>query len=363
MWTGFRPIGIKAVDNLTKEEITSPSTNNNETSNNVNSNNQRYCPPSKDASGNYTSDECILVKTLTCPDTNKSSYQDKNACDGDFYDTKNNNLVQCAKDSKGTNADSGYLQSSGNEVHADGSKYYYWSGGAVVGSANTLEQDCQANGGQFILYGNYVKVGNLQWQVGFCGTCQKKDAKSETKEYEYCLTVGNQAQCTKGRFTSDEKRTALQVCNDNHNNTCFEIGQCNNNKCSQKTSILDPNKITTDNPIQVEIKTDSLTSGTLDSINPLRNSTTFGTKANRTPGHILSVLIKNIIFPAAGLLLFLLIVYGGFTIVQGSTMGNDSVVSAGKQRVTAAVVGFLLLFSSYWLWQIVELALGLGATG
>ncbi len=116
-------------------------------------------------------------------------------------------------------------------------------------------------------------------------------------------------------------------------------------------------------PLQVSINADSLTSGTLDSINPLRNSTTFGTKANRTPGHILSVLIKNIIFPAAGLLLFLLIVYGGFTIVQGSTMGNDSVVAAGKQRVTAAVVGFLLLFSSYWLWQIVELALGLGATG
>ena len=116
-------------------------------------------------------------------------------------------------------------------------------------------------------------------------------------------------------------------------------------------------------PLQVSINADSLTSGTLDSINPLRNSTTFGTKANRTPGHILSVLIKNIIFPAAGLLLFLLIVYGGFTIVQGSTMGNDTVVAAGKQRVTAAVVGFLLLFSSYWLWQIVELALGLGATG
>ncbi len=155
---------------------------------------------------------------------------------------------------------------------------------------------------------------------------------------------------------------SAKLLNENKIPMTEDESKSQSSKHAETNSIKDGGVTEQSDPLQVSINAEKLTSGTLDSINPLRNSSNFRDKNNRTPGYILSFFIRNIIFPAAGLLLFLLIVYGGFTIVQGSVAGNDSVVSAGKQRVTAAVVGFLLLFSSYWLWQIVELALGLGAT-
>ena len=51
-----------------------------------------------------------------------------------------------------------------------------------------------------------------------------------------------------------------------------------------------------------------------------------------------------------------MISWGGFEVLMGS--GDSGKVQAGKQRVTAAIVGFLVLFSSYWLIQIVEAVFG-----
>ena len=34
-------------------------------------------------------------------------------------------------------------------------------------------------------------------------------------------------------------------------------------------------------------------------------------------------------------------------------------IDAGKQRATAAVVGFMLLFASYWIAQIIEIVFGI----
>jgi hypothetical protein len=62
-------------------------------------------------------------------------------------------------------------------------------------------------------------------------------------------------------------------------------------------------------------------------------------------------------FPIAGIILFLMIVWGGFEMVTGAT--NAKSMDAGKQRITAAVIGFILLFSSYWLMQIIETVFGL----
>ena len=57
-------------------------------------------------------------------------------------------------------------------------------------------------------------------------------------------------------------------------------------------------------------------------------------------------------FPLAGLLLFVMIVWGGFEMVSGAT--NTKSLQAGRQRITAALMGFGLLFISYWIIQIVE---------
>ncbi len=57
-------------------------------------------------------------------------------------------------------------------------------------------------------------------------------------------------------------------------------------------------------------------------------------------------------FPLAGLLLFLMIVWGGLEMVIGAT--NKKSMDQARQRITSAVIGFGLLFTSYWIVQIVE---------
>ena len=67
------------------------------------------------------------------------------------------------------------------------------------------------------------------------------------------------------------------------------------------------------------------------------------------------------IFPLAGLLLFLMLVWGGFEMLTG--VASKKNMDAGKQRVTAALIGFLLLFVAYWVAQMVEYVTGVVILG
>lgn len=75
-----------------------------------------------------------------------------------------------------------------------------------------------------------------------------------------------------------------------------------------------------------------------------------------TPGGIVSRLLA-FAFPLAGLILFVMLVWGGFEILIQAPSKKG--IDAGKQRVSAAIIGFILLFSSYWIWQIVEVVFGI----
>lgn len=74
-----------------------------------------------------------------------------------------------------------------------------------------------------------------------------------------------------------------------------------------------------------------------------------------TPGGIVSRVL-TFAFPLAGLILFVMLVWGGFEILIQAPSKKG--IDAGKQRVTAAIIGFILLFSSYWIWQIIEVIFG-----
>lgn len=102
---------------------------------------------------------------------------------------------------------------------------------------------------------------------------------------------------------------------------------------------------------------------TFDKLNPLRiggSADMTKTEASAyadelsTPGGIVSRILK-FIFPLAGLVLFVMLVWGGLEIMLGAVSKK---IDAGKQRVTAAIVGFLLLFASYWIWQILQVVFG-----
>lgn len=98
--------------------------------------------------------------------------------------------------------------------------------------------------------------------------------------------------------------------------------------------------------------TEGLTNDTFDALNPLKLFGSATSSNLSTPGGIISRLL-NFLFPLAGLVLFLLISWGGFEILLSSA--SQKGIEAGKNRITAAVIGFILLISTYWMAQIVEI--------
>ena len=72
-----------------------------------------------------------------------------------------------------------------------------------------------------------------------------------------------------------------------------------------------------------------------------------------------SDLINNIlpnVYVAAGLIIFFMIVFGGFTIVANA--GNKDKVADGSKTITSAIIGLLVLFASYWIIQIIQVVTG-----
>lgn len=78
------------------------------------------------------------------------------------------------------------------------------------------------------------------------------------------------------------------------------------------------------------------------------------------PGKLISRLL-SFALPAAGLILFVMIIWGGFEILAGSATSKSK--DAGRQRITAALIGFVLLFASYWITQIIQIVFGVKILG
>ena len=69
-----------------------------------------------------------------------------------------------------------------------------------------------------------------------------------------------------------------------------------------------------------------------------------------TPAFLVNLLVRNL-FVVGGIVLFFMLLLAGFKFVVGGKKGLDD----AKQIMTAALVGFLLMFSAYWIVQIVKL--------
>lgn len=112
---------------------------------------------------------------------------------------------------------------------------------------------------------------------------------------------------------------------------------------------------------------DGVTKETLDGLNPLeivRNSPEGETirygegpdESLNTPAGILNRVIV-FAFPIAVAILFVMLIWAGFEIFSGAS--NKSSLESGKNRATMAIGGFLLLFVSYWLIQLIEAIFGI----
>lgn len=73
-------------------------------------------------------------------------------------------------------------------------------------------------------------------------------------------------------------------------------------------------------------------------------------------GDIISALIPYI-FTIAGLTLFILLIIGGFGFLTSG--GNPDKVKAAQGKITSAIIGFVIIFVSYWLMRILEIIFGI----
>ena len=73
-------------------------------------------------------------------------------------------------------------------------------------------------------------------------------------------------------------------------------------------------------------------------------------------GSIVTELLKYI-FVLAGLTLFILLIIGGFSLLTSG--GSPDKMKAAQGKITSAVIGFVIIFISYWLVRILEIVFGI----
>lgn len=78
----------------------------------------------------------------------------------------------------------------------------------------------------------------------------------------------------------------------------------------------------------------------------------FGTVAG-----LLNVIIPNL-FLLSGIILFFLLIFGGFAVIAGAGSGNPDQTGKGAKAITYALVGFAIIFTSYWIVKIIEKVTG-----
>ncbi|MCJ7827564.1 hypothetical protein MUP65_00250 [Patescibacteria group bacterium] len=75
-------------------------------------------------------------------------------------------------------------------------------------------------------------------------------------------------------------------------------------------------------------------------------------------GGIFTSLLPNL-YILAGIIFFLLIFAGGFTIISSAGKGMEEGVAKGQKALTAGVIGFIIVIGSYWIIQIIGMITGL----
>ena len=75
-----------------------------------------------------------------------------------------------------------------------------------------------------------------------------------------------------------------------------------------------------------------------------------------SPGTLISLILKNV-YVVAGIILFFFIIAGGLIIITGA--GNSDKQKQGSKTITSALIGFLILFSSFWIIRIIESLTGI----
>jgi hypothetical protein len=76
-----------------------------------------------------------------------------------------------------------------------------------------------------------------------------------------------------------------------------------------------------------------------------------------------NVFFNNIlpnIYIAAGLIIFFMILMGGFTILTSAT--DTHKLQEGQKTISSAIIGLVVVFASYWIIQLIQVLTGIQIT-
>ncbi len=80
-----------------------------------------------------------------------------------------------------------------------------------------------------------------------------------------------------------------------------------------------------------------------------------------TGGRDISDLIAlglNIAFAVSAVIILFMIIYAGFKVIQGAGSGNQQDAQKAQQAATYAVIGFVIIFSAFWIIKLIEVITG-----
>ncbi len=76
-----------------------------------------------------------------------------------------------------------------------------------------------------------------------------------------------------------------------------------------------------------------------------------------TLGEFFSTILFNI-YGLAGIIFLFLLIFGGISIIIGAGNQDSSKVQKGQKAVTSAVAGFVVIFVSYFVIQLIQVITG-----
>ena len=61
----------------------------------------------------------------------------------------------------------------------------------------------------------------------------------------------------------------------------------------------------------------------------------------------------------AGIILLFILIGGGIAMIRGAGKSDPKSMEQGKQAATSALIGFIVVFSAYWIVKLIETITGL----
>lgn len=88
----------------------------------------------------------------------------------------------------------------------------------------------------------------------------------------------------------------------------------------------------------------------------------FGSPWGRLPTHTVGYFVGIVVQAAiviAGVIMIFLFIFGGVSIIAGAGQQKPESVAKGKKALTSALIGFIIIFTAFWIVRLIETVLGI----